>query len=230
MPYNVTKLDLLGQKYDIPIIEDSAEALGSKVKNKACGTFGSYGILSFNGNKIITTSGGGALITKTKKQKRKAIFLATQAREDAPHYQHSEIGYNYRMSNIVAGIGKGQLEVINDRVEARRTNFERYKKELSPLGYEFLEEPKDYLSNRWLTCMLTPSFEHREKLRLALEKEHIESRPLWKPMHMQPVFKNNISFVNGNSEQLFEKGLCLPSGSSLTKTDLDRIFGVLKKF
>lgn len=230
MPYQTDRLQEISEKYDIPIVEDSAESLGSQVNERNCGTFGDYGVLSFNGNKIITTSGGGALITKNKDQKEKAIFLAAQARDQAPHYQHSEIGYNYRMSNIVAGIGKGQMEVINNRVEARRTNFTRYKKELSPLGYDFLEEPKGFFSNRWLTCMLTTSFEHRERLRLALELESIESRPLWKPMHMQPVFKNNVNFVNGNSEQLFNIGLCLPSGSSLTEAELNRIFGVLRKF
>jgi len=230
MPYNVTKIHELGQKYEIPIIEDSAEALGSEVKGKKCGTFGEFSILSFNGNKIITTSGGGALVTKNQADKEKAIFLATQARDNAPHYEHSEIGYNYRMSNIVAGIGRGQLEVLENRVMTRRNNFYFYKKHIKNLEFTFLEEPEGYYSNRWLTCILTPSFKLREKIRLSLEKENIESRPLWKPMHLQPIFKNHLNFSNGISEKLFNTGLCLPSGSNITENELHRIVGVLNCF
>ena len=230
MPYNVAKISELGKKYEIPIIEDSAEALGSSVNNRKCGTFGDFSILSFNGNKIITTSGGGALICKNKKAKEKAIFLATQARDNAPHYQHSHIGYNYRMSNIVAGIGRGQLEVLEDRVVARRSNFDFYKSTVKNSEFKFLKEPEGYYSNRWLTCILTPSFKIREKIRLSFESENIESRPLWKPMHLQPIFNNCLSFLNGNSEKLFETGLCLPSGSNITENELHRIVGVLNCF
>ena len=230
MPYNVTKIHELGLKYEIPIIEDSAEALGSKVGTKKCGTFGDYSILSFNGNKIITSSGGGALVTNGSVEKEKAIFLATQARDNAPHYEHSAIGYNYRMSNIVAGVGRGQLEVLEDRVLARRNNYNYYKDQVENNDFLFLSEPDNYFSNRWLTCILTPSFEIREKIRLSLEKKNIESRPLWKPMHMQPIFKGCDSFKNGNSENLFNIGLCLPSGSNLTENELERIVGVLNSF
>lgn len=229
MPYNVKKIGELGKKYEIPIIEDSAEAFGSEVKGQKCGTFGDYGILSFNGNKIITTSGGGALITSSEKQKEKVIFLATQARDCAPHYEHSQIGYNYRMSNILAGIGLGQMEVLQDRVIARRKNFIYYKAALNDSQLHFLEEPDGYYSNRWLTCVVARSFELREKMRTALQKEMIESRPFWKPMHLQPIFKNYLSYTNGVSESLFEKGLCLPSGSNITISDLDRIVDVLKR-
>ena len=230
MPYNVAKISELGKKYEIPIIEDSAEALGSKVANRKCGTFGDLAILSFNGNKIITTSGGGALITKSKQNKETAIFLATQARDNEPHYQHTQIGYNYRMSNIVAGIGRGQLEVLEDRVSARRFNYNFYKSTVKNSDFKFLEEPESYYSNRWLTCILTPSFKIREKIRLSFGQENIESRPLWKPMHLQPIFKNCLSFLNGNSEQLFNTGLCLPSGSNITENELNRIVGVLNNF
>ncbi len=230
MPYNVTKIHALGKKYEIPIIEDSAEALGSMVNERKCGTFGDFSVLSFNGNKIITTSGGGALITKNEVEKEKAIFLATQARDNAPHYEHSNIGYNYRMSNIVAGIGRGQLEVLENRVMTRRNNFNFYKKHIKNSEFTFLEEPDGYYSNRWLTCVLMPSFKIREKIRLSLERENIESRPLWKPMHLQPIFKNYLNFSNGISEKLFNTGLCLPSGSSITENELHRIVGVLNCF
>ncbi len=230
MPYNVTKIHALGKKYEIPIIEDSAEALGSMVNERKCGTFGDFSVLSFNGNKIITTSGGGALITKNEVEKEKAIFLATQARDNAPHYEHSNIGYNYRMSNIVAGIGRGQLEVLENRVMTRRNNFNFYKKHIKNSEFTFLEEPDGYYSNRWLTCVLMPSFKIREKIRLSLEQENIESRPLWKPMHLQPIFKKCLNFSNGISEKLFNTGLCLPSGSSITENELHRIVGVLNCF
>ena len=230
MPYKAQQISIIGKKYNIPIIEDSAEALGSKVDEKYCGTFGLYGVFSFNGNKIITTSGGGTLIVNSEKEKEKAIYLATQAKDQAPHFQHSQIGYNYRMSNVLAGIGKGQLEVLEDRVKIRRRIFVRYFEELRNLDFKFLEEPKGFKSNRWLTTIQTPSFKTREKIRKALEIKNIESRPLWKPMHLQPVFKNCKVYISGVSENLFEKGLCLPSSSNLTEKDLDRIIEVLKKF
>ncbi len=229
MPYKTKKLQVISEKYNIPVLEDSAESLGSKVDTINCGSFGKIAVLSFNGNKIITTSGGGALLTKDKEIRDRAIFLATQARDNAPHYEHTNIGHNYRMSNVLAGIGRGQMEVLQDRVNARRKNYEIYKSELKDLvGISFLEEPKGMFSNRWLTCILTPSFKEREKIRLRLQEENIESRPLWKPMHMQPVFKETLSFIDGTSEELFEKGLCLPSGSDLTEENLYRIINIIK--
>lgn len=230
MPYKVDEVNAIASKYDIPVIEDSAEALGSTYNNRPCSTFGRIGILSFNGNKIITTSGGGALVTKEEDLKKKAVFLATQARDNAPHYEHTHIGYNYRMSNVLAGIGRGQMEVINDRVYSRRANYKYYKNELSNLSeIEFLEEPNGFKSNRWLSCILLPSYDIREKIRLALLEEDIESRPLWKPMHLQPVFKNCKNYVDGTSEDLFQRGLCLPSGSNLQKEDLDRVIEIILK-
>ncbi|PIA77553.1 pyridoxal phosphate-dependent aminotransferase [Gaetbulibacter sp. 4G1] len=230
MPYKAEEINSIAKKYDIPVVEDSAEALGSTYFNQACGTLSDVGILSFNGNKIITTSGGGALITKSSELKNKAIFLSTQARDNAPHYQHSSIGYNYRMSNVLAGIGRGQMEVINDRVEARRKNHKYYKNNLSKFNtIEFLDEPEGFFSNRWITCIKTNSYELRESIRLALQKDDIESRPLWKPMHMQPVFKDYLSYTDGTSEKLFNAGLCLPSGSNLSQGDLDRILSIITK-
>lgn len=228
MPAKMKEITSIAQKYNIPIIEDAAEALGSHINGKMCGTFGKFGILSFNGNKIITTSGGGALVCSTEEAKQKTVFLSTQARDNAPHYQHSEIGYNYRMSNIVAGIGRGQMEVLNQRVAQRRANFEYYQKAFSNHPtITLLNEPESYYSNRWLTTILTQSFEKREQIRLALEAENIESRPLWKPMHLQPVFADCISYDNGVSEDLFNRGLCLPSGSNMTQEDLERVVGVV---
>ncbi len=230
MPYKIDEVWEIALKYHIPVIEDSAEALGSTYKNVKCGSFGDIGILSFNGNKIITTSGGGALVTKNEDIKNKAVFLATQARDNAPHYQHSNIGYNYRMSNVLAGIGRGQMEVLDDRVSARRANFEFYRNNLSDIEeIEFLIEPVGHYSNRWLTCILTPSYEAREKIRLALIEDDIESRPLWKPMHLQPIFKEYPNFSDGTSEDLFERGLCLPSGSNLKEEDLERIVSLIYK-
>lgn len=224
MPYKHDEIQAISKKYEIPVIEDAAEALGSTYKGIKCGTLGDFSILSFNGNKIITTSGGGALVSKSLNVKNKAIFLATQARDDAPHYQHSEIGYNYRMSNIVAGIGRGQMEVLSDRVNARRSNYKFYENNLLHDNcLEFLAEPTGLYSNRWLSCVLTNSFEQREEIRMKLQDKNIESRPLWKPMHMQPVFQKFPHYVNGVSEDLFQRGLCLPSGSNLTKDDLVRI-------
>ena len=230
MPAKMYEIMAIARKYDIKVIEDAAESLGSSIDGQMTGTFGDYGILSFNGNKIITTSGGGALITKTEKEKEKAIFWATQARDDAPHYQHSEIGYNYRMSNIVAGIGRGQMEVLDDRIKARRSNFEFYKENLSDLPVKLApEEPAGFFSNRWLTTILTDSYQMREKIRLALADKNIESRPLWKPMHLQPVFKDAPAYVNGVSEGLFKKGLCLPSGSNLTVENKELIIKNIKE-
>jgi len=230
MPYKVNEVNAIADKYGIPVVEDSAEALGSTFEGINCGSFGEIGILSFNGNKIITTSGGGALVSKNESFKKKAVFLATQARDDAPHYQHSHIGYNYRMSNVLAGIGRGQMEVLDDRVEARRSNFDFYKASLGHLEeIEFLEEPEGFFSNRWLSCILTSSYEMRERIRYALLKDDIESRPLWKPMHMQPIFKTSPSYSDGTSEDLFERGLCLPSGSNLTSKDLERIVTLILK-
>jgi dTDP-4-amino-4,6-dideoxygalactose transaminase len=230
MPYKANEINAIANKYNIPVIEDSAEALGSSYFGQACGTLSDMGILSFNGNKIITTSGGGALVVNSIEERDKAVFLSTQARDNAPHYEHSNIGYNYRMSNVLAGIGRGQMEVIDDRVAARRSNFDFYKKQLEPFkSIGFLEEPVGLISNRWITCILTDSYSKREHIRLALEADDIESRPLWKPMHMQPVFKNCIHYTNGISETLFEKGLCLPSGSNLSQGELDRIIDIIKK-
>jgi dTDP-4-amino-4,6-dideoxygalactose transaminase len=230
MPYQHSAISEIAEKYDIPVVEDSAEALGSTYKNQSCGTLGDIGILSFNGNKIITTSGGGALLTREAAWKEKAVFLATQARDAAPHYQHSHIGYNYRMSNVLAGIGRGQMEVLPQRVAARRRNFEVYQRELMGVsGLEFLPEPAGAYSNRWLTTVLTPTYETREGIRLALEAENIESRPLWKPMHLQPIFRGTPAFVDGTSETLFDRGLCLPSGSNLTESDLQRVIDTIKK-
>ena len=229
MPAKMKEIMAIAKKYEIPVIEDAAEAMGAFYEGKHMGTFGELGIFSFNGNKIITTSGGGALISNHSEYCKKATFLATQARDEAPHYQHSEIGYNYRMSNIVAGIGRGQMEVLKDRVEARRRNFEYYKKAFAGLPISFVDEPKGAFANRWLTTILTDSYETRERIRLALEKENIESRPLWKPMHLQPVFQEFPAYVDGTSEDLFNRGLCLPSGSNLSLDDLERVVRIVKK-
>lgn len=230
IPYKVDEIHAIAKEYGIPVLEDSAEALGSTYMDKPCGAFGDIGVLSFNGNKIITTSGGGALTAKSKTLTDKAIFLATQARDDAPHYQHSNIGYNYRMSNVLAGIGRGQMEVLQNRVDSRRSNFEYYQNELASLKeIEFIDEAEGFYSNRWLSCVLTPSFEIREGIRLALLEENIESRPLWKPLHMQPIFSEYKTFVDGTSEDLFSRGLCLPSGSNLSSEDLKRVSDCIKK-
>ncbi len=228
MPAKMKEILEISNKYEIPLIEDAAEALGSTYKGQNCGTFGELSILSFNGNKIITTSGGGALVCKTKQEKDKAVFLSTQARDNAPHYQHSEIGYNYRMSNISAGIGRGQMEVLDDRVAARRKNHEFYFDLFRDFnGVQVFTEPTaDYFSNHWLSAVKVDSeiagFS-REDLRLVLEKDNIDSRPLWKPMHLQPVFKNCAYYGQKVAEELFDNGLCLPSGSSLTEADRNRI-------
>jgi dTDP-4-amino-4,6-dideoxygalactose transaminase len=230
MPAKMDEIMQIAQKYDIPIIEDAAEALGGQYKNKALGSMGDMGILSFNGNKIITTSGGGALISNNEKYITNARFLATQARDEAPHYQHSHIGYNYRMSNIVAGIGRGQLEVIDKRVSQRRTINQWYRTFLSDFdGITFLTEPNDqFFSNFLLTTILVDQEKcngtSREDIRLRLLDYNIETRPLWKPMHLQPVFAKYPAYMNGTCERLFDVGLCLPSGSNLTQDQKDRIY------
>lgn len=228
VPAQMDAIMEVAARYDIMVIEDAAEALGSTYKGTACGAFGNFGILSFNGNKIITTSGGGALVGNDAAAIQKSRYLATQARDPAPHYQHSHIGYNYRMSNVCAGIGRGQMEVLNERVSQRRAVFNYYVKELSQLpGLQFLLEPAHCFSNRWLSTILVNPAESggvtRETIRLALESENIEARPLWKPMHKQPVFEQAPAYVNGVSEQLFENGLCLPSGSNLSTAQLERV-------
>ena len=235
MPFKVDEITTISKKYDIPLIEDSAEALGSTYKNKKCGTFADYAVLSFNGNKIITTSGGGAIVSKTQAQKENAIFIATQARDDAPHYQHSQLGYNYRMSNISAGIGRGQMEVLDQHISLRRKNNQFYKSIFKNIsGVSVLTEPnEDYFSNHWLSCIVVNEKEagfNREDLRLKLLEDNIESRPLWKPMHLQPFYKDSTFYGANVSEELFDNGLCLPSGSNLTDDDRARIKGQLGAF
>ncbi len=236
MPFKVDEIKALAQQYEIPIIEDSAEALGSSYKGKKCGSFGDFGILSFNGNKIITTSGGGALVAPTKEIKNKAVFFATQSRDYAPHYQHSEIGYNYRLSNICAGIGRGQMEVLDEHISLRRKMHDFYVNYFENIdGVTVFQEPNgNYYSNHWLSAILIdPSKANgkkSEELRLVLEKENIESRPLWKPMHLQPVFQEYPYYGEKVSQQLFEDGLCLPSGSNLDDSDRERIYRVFDVF
>ncbi len=234
VPAKMDEIVAIAKKYEIAIVEDAAEALGSTLNGKACGTFGELGVLSFNGNKIITTSGGGALISNDESAIQKARFLATQARDQAPHYQHTHIGYNYRMSNICAGIGRGQMEVLQERVNQRRKNFEFYTQLFKDKkGVRILEEPIGAYSNRWLSCILVEPTEtggiSREDIRLALEQENIECRPLWKPMHLQPIFETAPFFGNRIAEDLFEKGLCLPSGSNLCSDDLERVAEAILK-
>jgi dTDP-4-amino-4,6-dideoxygalactose transaminase len=235
MPAKMDAISQIAERYDIPVIEDAAEALGSHINGKKAGTFGKMAALSFNGNKIITTSGGGALVTHDKELADKTRFLSTQARDNAPHYEHSNIGYNYRMSNIVAGIGRGQMMVLNDRVQQHRSNSKFYEEQLAGKpGIQFLPEPAGFYSNRWLTTIL---IDHavsknnitREDVRLALEKEEIESRPLWKPMHLQPVFTQYKYYGDDTCEKLFENGLCLPSGSALNSVQKQRIMDVLNE-
>jgi dTDP-4-amino-4,6-dideoxygalactose transaminase len=262
MPAKVHKILEIAAKYDIPVIEDAAEALGSKVGDRMCGSFGKMSVFSFNGNKIITTSGGGALLANDETLIRKARHLATQARDNHPHYEHSKVGYNYRMSNILAGIGRGQMRVVGQRVSRRRQIFESYFNALgktwfrlldfrqngnktfrqklknfdtvkqSPTGIYFLKEPVNSVSNRWLTTIIVNPEESGgvtpNDIRLALKKEKIETRPLWKPMHLQPVYKDYPCYTNGFSEWMFEHGLCLPSGSSMTDDDLLRVINAIK--
>lgn len=228
MPAKMDEIMAVAAKYNIPVLEDAAEGLGSTYKGQACGTFGTMAALSFNGNKIITTSGGGALVCSTQEQKDQTVFLSTQARDEAPHYQHSQIGYNYRMSNICAGIGRSQMEVLNDRVAARRANNQFYQdlfKDIAGVTV-FVEPSSDFFSNHWLSCITMDESitgKSSEALRLALLEENIESRPLWKPMHLQPIFAESPYYGGTVAEDLFKCGLCLPSGSNLTDEDRTRI-------
>ena len=238
LPAKMNEIMAIAEKYSIPVVEDAAEALGASLHGRPCGSFGKLGILSFNGNKIITTSGGGALVGNDEALIAKSRFLATQARDPAPHYQHSQVGYNYRLSNVLAGIGRGQMEVLDERIAQRRANFERYRsyfQQWNEQGFhiQFQEEQAGMFSNRWLSCILVdPEKNHgltRETIRLALEADNIEARPLWKPMHLQPVFKNCAYYGSTTAEHLFDIGLCLPSGSNLTEEDFERIFASLEK-
>jgi dTDP-4-amino-4,6-dideoxygalactose transaminase len=235
MPARIDEIMSIADKYDIPVIEDAAEALGSFYNGKPLGSFGKMAILSFNGNKIITTSGGGALLSNEESFISKARFLATQSRDKAPHYQHSKIGYNYRMSNVLAGIGRGQMQVIEERVKKRRENFTFYKEIFRTIeGIQLLEEPDNrFFSNRWLTTVLINPGKvnvSRYVIQEELEKVNVESRPLWKPMHLQPVFEKHPAYLNGVSEKLFEIGLCLPSGSNLSDEDRNYIRQLLTRF
>lgn len=235
MPALMDEITAICSKYEIPLIEDSAEALGSTYKNKKCGTFGDFAILSFNGNKIITTSGGGALVGPTKETKEKTIFLSTQARDNAPHYQHSEIGYNYRLSNICAGIGRGQMEVLSDRIQQRRAINNFYKDVFSNIDAVnlFSEASSDFFSNHWLSSITIDkkvTKRTNQELMAAFAEENIETRPLWKPMHLQPVFNDCQYYGENVSEELFTAGLCLPSGSNITNDDKNRIYEVISNY
>jgi len=228
MPAKMDEIIAIAKEFDIPIVEDAAEALGSSYKGRSCGTFGRFGVLSFNGNKIITTSGGGALVCHTQEDKDKAVFLSTQARDNAPHYQHSHIGYNYRMSNVCAGIGRGQMEVLKNRIESRRAMTKFYENVFAniPEVKVFKEPSIDFYSNHWLTAVTIDADKvgiTREDFRLALLGDNIESRPLWKPMHLQPIFAESPYYGKDVAEQLFNVGLCLPSGSNLTTLEKERI-------
>ena len=235
MPGKLDEILEIANHYEIPVLEDAAEALGSEYKGRKCGTFGEYAALSFNGNKIITTSGGGALVCPNEERAKRALFYATQAREQAPHYQHEKIGYNYRMSNICAGIGRGQMFVLDEHIARRRAIHDLYVKLLSGVkGVEVMCQPEGegFNSNYWLTCITVKPEEAgftREDLRLALEGDNIESRPLWKPMHLQPVFKEAPFYGDGTSDRLFEIGLCLPSGPTLTDEDIERVTKVVRQ-
>uniref|UniRef100_UPI004028C268 DegT/DnrJ/EryC1/StrS family aminotransferase n=1 Tax=Butyricimonas virosa TaxID=544645 RepID=UPI004028C268 len=235
MPGKLDEILEVANRYKIPVLEDSAEALGSEYKGRKCGTFGEYAALSFNGNKIITTSGGGALVCPSEERAKRVLFYATQAREQAPHYQHEKIGYNYRMSNICAGIGRGQMFVLDEHIARRREIHDLYVKLLAGVkGVKVMCQPEggDFNSNYWLTCITVDPEEAgftREDVRLALDADNIESRPLWKPMHLQPVFKDAPFYGNGTSERLFEIGLCLPSGPTLTDEDIERVTKVVRQ-
>lgn len=228
MPYQVAELERISKHYEIPILEDSAEALGSTYQQKPCGSFGAMSVLSFNGNKIITTGGGGALICKSESQQKKALKLATQAKEATPHFEHLEIGYNYRMSSFNAAVGCAQWEALDGYVARRRENYTFYKTHLEGVkGLSFTEEPAACFSNRWLSVVLTSDLEQRERIRLQLAANGIESRPVWKPMHVQPLFASEKAYVNGVSATVFERGLCLPSGSQLTQEQLEKIASLI---
>ncbi len=233
MPAKMDEINAVAEKYDIPVIEDAAEALGSVYKGNKAGNLGKMSILSFNGNKIITTSGGGALLSEDKTLIDKAKFLSTQARDPAPYYLHTNIGYNYRMSNILAAIGRGQLEMIDEKITKRRNNYESYKSKLENIdGITFLDEPEGFFSNRWLTTILVDPEKSkgisRENIISALEKENIESRPVWKPMHTQPIFEKYPFFGTEVSDNIFDKGLCLPSGTELEEKDIEHISNIIK--
>jgi dTDP-4-amino-4,6-dideoxygalactose transaminase len=236
VPYQIEKIRSVADKYGIPILEDSAEALGSSYKGQKCGTFGDIGILSFNNNKIITSSGGGAILTKSKVLKEKALFYASQSRDKAPHYQHSEIGYNYRMSPICAAIGRGQMAILDEHVELRRETHSFYLDLFRDIDSVrvFSVPHTDYFANYWLSAILVDPYTEkgidRESLRLAFEADNIECRPLWKPMHLQPVFEKYPYYGNKVSQTLFENGLCLPSGSNLSEEDRERIAAVVREF
>ena len=230
MPAKLNEIMAIAEEFDIPVVEDAAEALGSRYGGHQVGTFGRMGIFSFSGNKIITTSAGGSIVTSHENLARHAAFLATQAKDPAPYYQHSEMGYNYRISNINAGIGRGQMEVLEVRVKQRREIFNYYRNQLQHIeGIEFLSEPKSCFSNRWLTTILLPEGHKPETIIKELEEENIETRALWKPMHMQPLYANNLYFGNRLSEQLFSRGLCLPSSSGLQEEELEKVVRQLKK-
>ena len=231
MPYNVDAIHNIAHKYDIAVIEDSAEALGSKYNNEYCGTFGDLSIFSFNGNKIITTSGGGALVARDNNTKEKAVFLATQAKDPGLDYNHSQLGFNYRISNISAGIGRGQMHVLEDRIKARRQNFDFYYRNLKQISQiEFLIEPEGYFSNRWLTCILVDNSNMKIELIKKLNDEDIDARPSWKPMHQQPLFNNYPKYLNGVADDLFDRGICLPSGSNLTTKELNKVINIIKSY
>ena len=232
MPAKMNEIITISKKYNIPILEDAAEALGSSYTNQPCGTFGDFGVFSFNGNKVITTSGGGALLCHSEAVKKKAVFLATQAKEDAVYYEHTQVGYNYRMSNISASIGLGQLEVLSEHIQHRKQNHHFYKPLFENLSEVTLhQEPSEnFISNHWLTVIQLASFEQREALRLHLEKYNIESRPVWKPMHLQPLFQDNLYFGDDLADKLFDNGLCLPSGSNLSEEDKNCIKEAIELF
>lgn len=234
MPARIDEICAIASKYDIPVLEDAAEALGSEFKGQKCGTFGTFGVLSFNGNKMITTSGGGALIVPDEAAKKQTMFYATQAREPFPYYQHEKVGYNYRMSNICAGIGRGQMFVLDEHIARRRAIHRLYTELLKDMpGIEVQQNPsEDFNSNFWLTCILIDPEKagfSREDVRLHLADKNIETRPLWKPMHLQPVFKQSPFYGDGTSERLFDKGLCLPSGPTLTDDDICRVMDEISR-
>ena len=232
MPAKMNEIITISKKYNIPIFEDAAEALGSSYTNQPCGTFGDFGVFSFNGNKVITTSGGGALLCHSEAVKKKAVFLATQAKEDAVHYEHTQVGYNYRMSNVAASIGLGQLEVLSEHIQHRKQNHHFYKQLFENLSQVTIhQEPSEnFISNHWLTVIQLASFEQREALRLHLEKYNIESRPVWKPMHLQPLFQDNLYFGDDLADKLCDNGLCLPSGSNLSEEDKNCIKEAIELF
>ncbi len=242
VPAKMTEILALAAEFDLPILEDAAEALGARFKGQPLGSFGRVGVFSFNGNKILTTSGGGALVAHDRALAERARFLATQAKDEAPHYQHSEVGYNYRLSNLLAGIGRGQMELLADRVKRRREIFRWYQEHLAGLpglAVAPAAEPPGALANRWLTTVLLappdpadgpgPPAATPETLRRALEARNIESRPLWKPLHLQPLFAGAPVYGGAVCADLFARGLCLPSGTALAEADLRRVADALRE-